>query len=243
MQRYFITDEAIKGKFIIITGDDFHHITRVMRMKIGDQFYCCNTKQTFICQITMITNDIVKAEIKEEIIEQKELKVRVSIAQGIISREKMEEVIDHITELGASLYLPVIMNRCTAKLNEEKLDKKIIRMNKIAKEASEQSHRANLLKVENPLTFANFLALKSQYDLCLYAYEIIENTNSLKQILANKNLKSLLILVGPEGGISKEEANLLNQNGFLPVNLGPRILRTEVAPSYIMSVISSELEG
>lgn len=136
----------------------------------------------------------------------------------------------------------VNMERCNVKLNDEKLNKKVDRMNKIAKEASEQSHRTRKLVVENPIDFKNLLKFKNEYDLCLYAYEVIDKDESLKNILKQKKYQNILILVGPEGGISLKEVEMLNSVGFIPISLGPRILRTEVAPTYVMAAISYELE-
>ena len=84
--------------------------------------------------------------------------------------------------------------------------------------------------------------LKDEYDLCLYAYEITSKDKSLKEILKSKTYKNIFIVIGPEGGISDKEVKLMNENNFIPVSLGPRILRTEVAPTYAMAAISYELE-
>ena len=78
--------------------------------------------------------------------------------------------------------------------------------------------------------------------MCLYAYEITSQDKSLKEILTTYKYQSILVLVGPEGGISDKEVIELNKAGFIPVSLGPRILRTEVAPTYIMNAISYQWE-
>ena len=85
--------------------------------------------------------------------------------------------------------------------------------------------------------------LKEKYDVCLFASTkaTLDNPN-FKQVLKNKDTKSVLIVVGPEGGISPKEEDLMEQTGFLPITLGTRILRTELAPVYIMSAISYETE-
>lgn len=242
MQRYFVESSNIINGYVYINGEDYHHITKVMRMKIDDEIIVCDNQDSYLCKIIEINAECVTSQIFKKLDEKKELPVNVTIAQGVVRREKAEEVIDKITQLGANKYLMVNMERCNVKLNDEKLNKKVDRMNKIAKEASEQSHRTRKLVVENPIDFKNLLKLKNEYDLCLYAYEVIDKDESLKNILKQKKYQNILILVGPEGGISLKEVEMINSVGFIPISLGPRILRTEVAPTYVMAAISYELE-
>lgn len=242
MQRYFVDPKNVFDNKIIISDSDYHHITKVMRMKEGNNVICCDGTNSYKCVISQITPNEVILEIIEVLDEKKELPVKITIAQGIVRREKMEEVIDKITQLGASFYLPINMERCNVKFNDEKLDRKMERMNKIAKEAAEQSHRTSLLIVEKPILFKEMVNLKDNYDLCLYAYEITSKDKSLKEVLKEKEYKNILIVIGPEGGISDKEVKIMNENNFIPVSLGPRILRTEVAPTYAMAAISYELE-
>lgn len=242
MQRYFINSNQIVDNKVYISGDDHHHIFKVMRMKISDKIIVCDENNSYLCRINNINNNEVICNIIEILHENKELPVKVSIAHGVVRREKMEEVIDKITQGGASFYIPVAMERSNVKFNDEKLERKMERMNKIAKESSEQSHRTKKLIVNQPITFKNLINLKSEYDLCLYAYEITSQDKSLKEILTTYKYQSILVLVGPEGGISDKEVIELNKAGFIPVSLGPRILRTEVAPTYIMNAISYQWE-
>ena len=242
MQRYFV-EKIENEKNIIINNDDYYHITKVMRMHINDRVYLCDTVNSYICKIIEITKTEVVLEAIEKLNENKELSMNVTIAHGIIRKEKMEETIEKISALGANFYLPVDMERCNAKFHDDKLDKKMIRLNKIAKEACEQSHRTNLLNVLQPISFKNLLNECNKYDLLLVAYENTNPEESLKKILQKNHYQRVLVLVGPEGGISEKELELLEKKGFVKVSLGPRILRTELAPVYIMSVIGYELES
>lgn len=243
MQRYFVEFSAICGNQIQIIGSDYHHITKVMRMKKGDQVYVASENKSWLCHIESIGESIVYLEIDQVLDEKKELPIEITIAQGIIRREKMEEVIEKITALGASTYIPIEMERCNVKLYDEKIDKKWERMNKIVKEAAEQCHRTRLLDINRPISLQSLLTSIGRYDLCLYAYEVTEKGKSLKEILEKNNYQRILVLIGPEGGISEKEVCQLEQNNFVPVHLGPRILRTELAPTYVLSAISYELEG
>lgn len=242
MQRYFVEKiEDINN--IIINNDDFHHITKVMRMNVSDKVYLCDQCDSYICEIVEITKNEVILKSVEKLEENKELPYKVTIAHGIVRKEKMEETIEKVSALGANIYLPVDMERCNAKFHEEKLEKKMQRLNKIAKEACEQSHRTRLLNVEYPTTFKNFLKYSEKYDLLLVAYENTNPNETLKKVLTKKDYKNVLVLIGPEGGISEYELKTLEKKGFIKVSLGPRILRTELAPVYIMSVLGYEWES
>ena len=155
MQRYFVESSNIINGYVYINGEDYHHITKVMRMKIDDEIIVCDNQDSYLCKIIEINAECVTSQIFKKLDEKKELPVNVTIAQGVVRREKAEEVIDKITQLGANKYLMVNMERCNVKLNDEKLNKKVDRMNKIAKEASEQSHRTRKLVVESPIDFKN----------------------------------------------------------------------------------------
>lgn len=246
MQRYFVSEEYIdiSKNVITIEGNDFHHIKNVMRMKINDEVFVCNNLgDSFLCKIILFTNYSVILSICNKLEEKTEIPVIITIAQGLIKREKTEEVIEKITELGASYYLPVLMERSIVRIKEN-INNKVIRYNIISKEASEQSHRTKMLEVLNPIDLNELLKISKNYDLCIYAYEESgRNKNQrLKQLLKENINKNILVLVGPEGGISLKEVELLNKSGFEAVGLGPRILRTETAPIYIMSAISYEFE-
>lgn len=243
MQRYFIEKNQVNKPFIKITGDYMHHMTRVMRMRVHDKVYFCDQETTYIASLETISQLELIFVIEEEFIEEKELPVNVTVCQGVVRKEKMEEVIDHITEMGASFYQPVVMDFCNIKLDNEKLEKKQVRFNTIAREAAEQSHRTKVLEVKPLIKFKALLEESKNFDLCLYAYEKSTNMDSLKTILKNNTYKNILVVVGPEGGISKEECKLMDDFNFKRISLGPRILRTEVAPVYFMAALSYELEN
>lgn len=245
MQRYFINKAQIDDKLVTMTKDDSYHIIKVMRMKIGEKIELCVENKTYLGQISSFDSEIALVALIEEIEEDKELSVDVTIAQGMVNRTKMEEVIEKISMLGASSYLFFPMERSVVKADLGSIEKKIPRFITIAKEASEVAHRQKVMEIESLKNFKEFLKITSTYDYCLYAYEKTEFSNqNFKKVLKEiKNThKKILILVGPEGGISETEVDMLEKAKFLPITLGPRILRTELAPSYIMSAISYELE-
>lgn len=232
MQRYFITKEQINNNIVTIKGDDVHHIKTVMRMKISDKIMVCDEEKTYLCSIINIYNN-VDAEIIEELQDNSEMEINVTIAHGLVRREKMEEVVRRLVELGSVSYIPVNMTRSVVKHKEINID----RLNKIIKEASEQSQRTKLMKINEVISFNELLKLIPKYDLVLFAHTLYKDQVNLFNEIKNKK-SNILVIVGPEGGFDdKEVEKLLKFDNLKPISLGKRILRTETAPLYIMSVL------
>lgn len=247
MQRYFLNNTQFQGDGAIITGDDAHHMSRVMRMEPGDQIIVCNEdKACHFATIKQMNGQEIEVTLDSVIEAQTELPIEVTIAHGLPKGDKFEWVIQKATECGATNFMPVSMERCVVKLDAKKEVKKVERWNKIAKEAAEQSHRQVVPKVHSVHTFKAFLEQSKHYDVCLFAYEETAKQGELAQLKQTlENIKpgaTLLLLVGPEGGVGEKEVDLLIQHGFKPCALGPRILRTETAPIYALSAISFALE-
>lgn len=237
MQRYFIETKQINNNIITIKGNDVHHIKTVMRMNTDDKIIVCDEVDTYLCKIIFIGNE-VEAEIIEKINENVELNINITIAHGLVRREKMEEVIRRLVELGCKSYIPVDMQRSVVKHKEINIE----RLNKIVKEASEQSQRTKLMNLYNIISFNELMKKINDFDLVLFAHTVYKENNFLYDILVNNNCfqnnKNILVIVGPEGGFDDEEVKkLLTFPNVKPIGLGKRILRTETAPLYIMSVL------
>lgn len=247
MQRYFINEPFVNQKSIEISNDDYHHIVRVMRMKIGDEIRLVTKDgKVATASINQITDTYVDANIVFWEEESKELPVQIVIASGLPKGDKLEWIIQKGTELGASEFVPFIAGRSIVKWEEKKAAKKLDRWNKIAKEAAEQSHRQSLPPVHAPLTFKNLLQLGEQFDQRIVAYEEVakngEQSNFAQALSKAKPGDKILLVFGPEGGITEKEADALHAHGFELCGLGPRILRTETAPLYALAAISYHFE-
>lgn len=244
MQRYFVSNNQIKRDIVEIINQDYHHIKNVMRMKIGEFVEVCDENQNvYLAKIIEFTKDVVILQITNKVDANVELNTNITIGLGLTKASKVEEVIRRITELGASGFIPVEMRYSTVRIDKGN-NLKQQRLETIVKEASEQSKRTKLMKVYEPITLDQLLKNLTNYEVLVYAYEDLasDSKNKLKNIISTFKNKNVLILVGPEGGFSKEEVSKLNGLGFIAVGLGPRILRLETAPLYLMSAISYELE-
>ncbi|MGY0692874.1 16S rRNA (uracil(1498)-N(3))-methyltransferase [Virgibacillus sp. FSP13] len=247
MQRYFIPATNWQSDKVFISGDDVHHVTRVMRYKEGSKIICNNPDgNAAICVIDKLEHDYVQATIMERLNEITELPVNVTIAQGLAKGDKFDLVLQKGTELGAEAFIPFQAERSVVVWDKKKTEKKLQRFEKIVKEASEQSHRNKVPEIREIMNIDVLIRESSNYDVLLFAYEEEAKTAEYQSFAAAvsslKEQQNILVCVGPEGGFSLSEVDKLKENGFSPVRLGPRILRTETAPLYVLASISYHFE-
>ena len=206
-------------------------------MKVKDNIEIVYDRVVNLCEIT----DITKKEVKYKVISKKEeesdLKVQVAIAIPLIMEKKLDLIFQKCTELGIHEFYIYESERSKVKVNE-KIDKKLDRWNLICKEACEQSFRNYIPKVYGIKKLENLVNL--DYDLSLVASTKKVN-KTIKNILQNSTeYDKIIIVVGPEGGLTEREENYLLDNGYEPVTFGNSILRCETAPIFIMSAIKYE---
>lgn len=232
MQRYFSNSKENDKLFLI--NDDIYHITRVMRMKDNDKIEVIYDNDLYICNV--IINELPWVDIisKEEgKIEDKE----IILAIPLLKEQKMDLVLQKATELGVTKIILVTMERSIVKLDDSKEVKKIDRWSKICKEASEQSKRNSIPVISNIMTLKELVKEEGIKIVC----STIEKENNLKKFLTeHKNYDKIIIVVGPEGGISSKEEEYLVSEGFTRVSLGKRIMRVETVPIFILSALNYE---
>ena len=245
MSKFFVKKNQIENNFIKVIGEDVNHITNVLRMRKNDEIQLCNqdTGENYLATITNIFKDCVECEIKEKIETTTESNVHITLFQGIPKFEKMELIIQKCTEIGVKNIVPVMMERTVVKLADKVATKKLERWQKIAEIASKQSMRDCIPNVENIIKIKEIDT--SKFDIVLVAYENEEH-NMLKTELNKLKITgreyNIAIVVGPEGGISGKEINILKEKNAVFVSLGKRILRTETAGLVMLGNIIYELE-
>lgn len=235
MQQYMITTSQIKDNIIELNDDDLHHIFNVMRMKKNDEIWCVDivTETRYLCKI--VNNEIVISENKSS---NNELPNNLVLAFGLVKADKLEFVIQKACELGVSKFIPLDTKNSIVKYDINKLDKKMVRWQKIIKEACEQSLRNNIMEITMPKKIS---ALKDELqDINLVAYEKADEQNKIRHNYCRGN--DCLIVIGPEGGFDKTEIEELQQLGIKEVSLGKRILRCETAAISTVSIISDLME-
>ena len=247
MPKFFVRNNQIKDNNIIIVGEDVNHIKNVLRLNIDDDIQVCDidTSINYTCGISRIDNDKIECNIFNQIDSKAESTIHISVFQGIPKSDKMELIIQKCVELGVNEITPVEMKRCVVKIEEKSKSKKIERWQKISEVAAKQCGRDKLPKINNIINIKNICNLDSEYDIVLLAYENEEENTLKNELLRLKNKTQenlrIAVIIGPEGGIDKEEVELLKINGAKSVTLGKRILRTETVAFVLASIIMYEL--
>ncbi len=247
MSKFFVKNNQINDNKVIILGKDVNHIKNVLRLNVDDDIQVCNldTGVNYICGISKLNNQIIECNIFNEIDSETESNIHINVFQGIPKSDKMELIIQKCIELGVCEITPVEMKRCVVKIDEKVKQRKIERWQKISEVAAKQCGRDIIPKINDVINIKNICNLICDYDIVLLAYEN-EQINTLKnELLKLKNTKSkdlkIAIIIGPEGGLDKEEVDYLKENGAKVITLGKRILRTETVAFVLTSIIMYEL--
>ena len=250
MPKFFVNQEQVKDEKVRIIESDVNHIKNVLREKVGNNLIICNTydMKDYLCEITKLDEEYIECQIIEELENNVESNVKVTIMQGLPKADKMELIIQKSVELGVFDITPIEMKRCVVKLNEKDKVKKIQRWQKISEVAAKQCGRNIIPSINSIINIKNVCNLLSDYDIVLIAYENEKETtlkqvlNDIKQCYNKKEIK-IAIIIGPEGGIAPKEVEILQENGAKSITLGKRILRTETVALNVLSVIMYELEN
>lgn len=248
MQRYFINEAlALQDEFTLSKADS-HHLLKVMRAQIGEKIEVVGSDQrVWLSQLldNAALDNAALASLKavQEITKSVELPVEVTIACGISKGDKNEQIIKRGTEMGASHFQFFTARYSVARWNEKKIDRKLQRFEEIAKAAAEQSHRQMIPTVEI-ISFADLVNSPVQHRMVAYEESAKEGEfANFKRVLSNTaSGDALLAVFGPEGGLAPEEIKSFNDANFTLAGLGPRILRAESAPMYVLSAISYQFE-
>ena len=234
MQRYFCND--CNNNIYTLNSDDSYHIKKVMRMNVGDLIEIVDNKRLFICEIIDEVG-LVNALVVSQKDDYNEMDVKVIIAQSLVNEQKMDQILQKGTELGAYAFYPYKARNSVVKDNG-KGDKKNVRWQKIVKEASEQSKRNIIPKVYGMVDINELIKIESSLKLICTVNEVTKNIKNVLQ--EYKKCDTIIIVVGPEGGFTEQEEEIFINNGFIPVSLGKRVLRTETASLVALSMINYE---
>lgn len=223
------------GDLLALSPEASQHVAVVLRMQVGEQLTLfCGDNREFAVTIEAVKKKQVMVVIDAVSEINKESPLTIHLAQAISKGERMELVMQKAVELGVTSITPIISERCVVKLDQERMHKKLHQWQAIVIAACEQSGRNTVPTVQQPLTLERYLHEESaQLKLMLHPGG---NKNWRDYTFAQQ---SFALLIGPEGGLSDAEVQRAGAQGFQPLSLGPRILRTETAAITALSVLQA----
>lgn len=236
MFRFF--DDNIDNNIIILNEENSHHYLNVLRIKEDEEVEVVTNRGIFKCIFKEIKDKSIVLKIIEEVKRENESPVKLILFQGILKNDKMEQVLKQATEVGVSEIYPLKLKRVVADI-DKKVDKKILRWEKIIESAAKQSKRDFIPIIHKPITLKEINDLKNNMNL-LVPYENEEELR-LKNI---ENLSNNIgLVIGPEGGFEESEIEELKKMDAKIITLGNRILRAETAAVCASFSIIYELES
>lgn len=240
MHRFF-TDESILDGKVKIYGDDYNHIKKVLRIAEDEKIEVVVLGELYIGNIE-ICDKYISVYNLEKNSENTESKIKIHLLQCLAKGEKMDLIVQKAVELGVYDITLVNSKRCIVKIDEKKENKKIERLQKISYEASKQSKRLIVPKINELIQIKDIINFVGDNYL-LVAYEEDKNISLrdvIMKIKTENSGKDIFILIGSEGGFEREEVEFLINNGAFSIGLGARILRTETAGINLLSILQYE---
>jgi 16S rRNA (uracil1498-N3)-methyltransferase len=238
-RRFFVRDAHHAGEVVAVHGSDAHKIVNVLRLRDGDVIEVVDSAGAIFSATLESKDGALHARLGEAHAPAATARVAIDVAQGIPKGQKMDFVVEKLSELGVRTLVPLQSERTIVQdLGAAKLE----RWRRLARSSAQQSGRTDVLTVTDPLAFAQLCAQFSDYDAVLFPWEVAE-PQSLREHLPAiiHDAQRILVVVGPEGGFSHGEAESAQAAGAHLLSLGSRILRTETAALAVVAILGYEL--
>lgn len=238
MRRFFFDPDTKRGETVTFSKEESRHIAKVLRLAVGEKIELLDGEGTIYSAEISELGRLVAATITGVVHEETGDAGSISVYQAILKGEKMDTVVQKCTELGVTTMIPYNSSRCQGKLNPMASEKKHGRWQRIGLAACKQCMRPLPMEIVEPLSFAEVIEQSSQreQDVRLLFWEE-EKDHHLQDLADLSKAHSIAVLLGPEGGLSKEEIELARKYGWVTVSLGGRILRAETATLTAVSIV------
>lgn len=221
---------------VALTAEAATHVARVLRLRLGAGVILFNGKGgEFQATLESIERRCVTARIGAYVGRDVESPLEIVLAQGISRGERMDYVVQKAVELGVASIVPVVTDFCSVKLTQERLDKRQQHWQAIALSACEQSGRNRVPDCLAPVPLSIWLEGLENQDPALRLVLDRDADLSIKSLTLPP--RKVVLLIGPEGGLSDSEIQLALKAGFMPLSLGPRVMRTETAAAAALACL------
>ncbi|KPA10293.1 Ribosomal RNA small subunit methyltransferase E [Candidatus Magnetomorum sp. HK-1] len=239
MRRFYIPENAIYEGKAIVCGTDAHHIKNVLRLEQGDIIQLIDLYgQSYRAKIKNLSNTQILTEIMDQFEISPPPDLHITIAQSMLKDKKTDILVRQATELGISRWVAFVSERSIARPNAERMKKKINRWKTIARSASQQCRRQLIPDIhEELMDLKDVYSLMSTGNNYQKGFFFWERAQAALKRDEKSSPKELILVFGPEGGFSNQEAKQAIDYGFFVKSLGPRILRAETATITGLSLI------
>lgn len=226
--RFYSPENLKIGTAVKLSDNAATHATRVLRLNVGDKLFLFDgSGADFECELISIQKSITLAKVLKVIAVNSESPLNITLLLGISAGDRMDIGIQKAVELGVKSIIPIKTERSVVKLDDDKAKKRVLHWQNVVIAACEQSGRAVLPIVEMPSALNVFLTKPATANILRLTLDPLAD-NKLADLL--KPTAEIQLLIGAEGGLSTNEIDIASQQGFIGVQLGKRILRTETAP-------------
>ncbi|HWN98731.1 MAG TPA: 16S rRNA (uracil(1498)-N(3))-methyltransferase [Blastocatellia bacterium] len=248
-RRFYGPPETMNNARVMLSNDETHHLTRVLRLKPGDDAYVFDgCGREYRCRFLKIESDRAQLEVLDELLDAVEPPISLTLGQSIAKGEKFDFIVQKATELGVGTIIPLITDHADVKLADERSAKRLERWRRISLEALKQCGRRTIVDIRTPMIVEELLGSEAprligeQAEGRAVVVFAEKGGAPVNNLLAEANGPSAVtVLIGPEGGWSIDELSLFAERGVKSVTLGPRTLRTETAAIVAMTLIQHAL--
>jgi len=229
MRRFFISPEQLNQPRPFIDGADARHLRVVLRLRPGDRIDVLDGRgNTYRARIVSLDPERVYVSVETCLPKDRESALELILAQGYLKDKKMDGLVRQLTELGVARWIPVAAGRSVPVPDEKRLLSRYSRWQKISLEAIKQCRRPCPMAIDPVVSFEAALRLAQDCDVKLIFWEEISESES-RALGSRRQAGKVFVMIGPEGGFDHDEIARARQAGFIPVGMGPRILRAETA--------------
>ncbi len=238
MRRFFFDSDARNGDYVELPVSESRHIIKALRLNAGDAIELLDGKGSVFAAVISDCRKTVKARIIERVNSEETQGVKLVVCQGHLKGKKMDLVIQKCTELGVNRFIPVWSGRCQGKISEHHGQKKLERYQRIVESACKQCYRPDLMEIDETGEFGDVVrSFPDTPEVVKLLFWEEEKQISLHDQMIPEEVDTVILLLGPEGGLSVEEAEIARSSGWQTVSLGKRILRAETAALTATSVV------
>jgi len=231
---------------VILDSDTLHHVTRVLRLRVGEtvEVILKDSWNAYEATVQSVSKEGLRVHV-QGVLPTAELPAALDLFWGYAKGDKNDRIVRQATEIGCRRFTPVRFQRSEIKIDGAHMAKKIDRFTAIATSAAAQAHRSIIPQISSMISSDELAEVLASYDACLIAWEQ-DNEKALSQVadeVIAQGARTIALVIGPEGGIAPSEIARLQQQGAQTAHMGRTILRVETACSVACGIVADRIRS